>query len=121
MGRLQGRGMPDRVGATSYRRIAGKPPSQDEMRSSSDHRKLYKDARWQPLRLMVLRRAGWKCEQTGVLLKGRHHAPDSPVVDHIRPHRGDPDLFFDPSNLQAVCKQWHDTVKQRIERSGALG
>jgi 5-methylcytosine-specific restriction protein A len=28
-------------------------------------------------------------------------------VDHIVPHRGDPALFFDWDNLQAMCKVCH--------------
>ncbi len=117
MGRLAGRSVPPRLGGGHYR-IAGRAPSLDELRSSSDHRKLYKDPRWEPLRQQALKRAGWKCEQTGVLLIGKRHAPNSPVVDHIRPHRGDPALFFDLGNLQAVSKAWHDREKQRQERSG---
>ena len=30
------------------------------------------------------------------------------VVDHIRPHRGDPDLFWDRRNWQPLCKPCHD-------------
>ena len=30
------------------------------------------------------------------------------VVDHIVPHRGDPKLFWDTDNWQALCKQCHD-------------
>jgi len=30
------------------------------------------------------------------------------VVDHIRPHRGDAALFWDPSNWQPLCKEHHD-------------
>lgn len=79
---------------------------------------LYRTARWRALRLEVLRRDGWTCRQTGVLLIGKHPAPDSPVVDHIVPHRGDEALFWDPANLQAVAKGWHDAEKQRLERKG---
>ena len=42
----------------------------------------------------------------------------SGVVDHIRPHKGDEVLFFDPANLQAICKECHDSRKQLIERHG---
>jgi 5-methylcytosine-specific restriction protein A len=31
------------------------------------------------------------------------------VVDHIVPHRGDNQLFWNSSNWQALCKQCHDT------------
>ena|SRR5882762_8685182 len=40
------------------------------------------------------------------------------IVDHIVPHHGDPQLFFDPKNLQSMCKNHHDGAKQQIERSG---
>lgn len=31
----------------------------------------------------------------------------SKIVDHIRPHRGDLDLFWDKSNWQPVCVRCH--------------
>ena len=36
------------------------------------------------------------------------------VVDHIFPHRGDPVLFWDKDNWQALCKPCHDekTLKE---------
>lgn len=40
------------------------------------------------------------------------------VVDHIRPHRGNYDLFWDQDNWQALCKRHHDSDKQVIERGG---
>ena len=30
------------------------------------------------------------------------------VVDHIKPHRGDRELFWDRDNWQALCKRCHD-------------
>ena len=41
------------------------------------------------------------------------------VVDHVRMHKGDETSFFDPDNLQSLCKPHHDGTKQRLER-GAL-
>ena len=38
------------------------------------------------------------------------------VVDHIEPHKGQLDLFHDPSNLQSLCKHHHDSAKQMIDR-----
>ena len=80
----------------------------------------YRTEAWRRLRISVLERDRFTCRQTGVLLVGRHPAPDSPVVDHIRPHRGDPDLFWDPENLQSVSKAWHDSVKQGREKRGEV-
>ena len=34
------------------------------------------------------------------------------------PHRGDPDLFHDPENVQPLCRACHDRAKQRQERDG---
>lgn len=38
------------------------------------------------------------------------------VVDHRLPHKGDLDLFHDPSNLQSLCKHHHDSAKQMMDR-----
>ena len=40
------------------------------------------------------------------------------VVDHIKPHKGDRALAFDPDNLQGLCKAHHDSAKQSEERRG---
>lgn len=40
------------------------------------------------------------------------------VVDHIIPHRGDRDLFWDQSNWQQLCRPCHDSVKQAEEAAG---
>ena len=41
------------------------------------------------------------CEAEGRFVKAE-------VVDHIIPHRGDPELFWDQSNWQPLCKHHHD-------------
>jgi 5-methylcytosine-specific restriction enzyme A len=77
--------------------------------------KLYNLKRWHRLRLAQLRKEPFckYCTDFGI---------DSPatVVDHIKPHRGDETLFFDPENLQSLCKTCHDSAKQRFEKSGSL-
>ena len=30
------------------------------------------------------------------------------VMDHVKPHRGDEELFWDRSNWRALCKRCHD-------------
>jgi HNH endonuclease. len=79
----------------------------------------YKTERWQRLRREILKRDGFTCQQTGVLCIGKHPAPNSPVVDHIKPHHGDERLFWDPNNLQCVSKAYHDSEKQKQERAQA--
>lgn len=42
-----------------------------------------------------------RCQQEGRYVKAT-------VVDHIVPHRGDQQLFWDRSNWQPLCKKCHD-------------
>jgi len=39
------------------------------------------------------------------------------VADHVTPHRGDPDLFFN-GDLQSLCASCHSSAKQREEKGG---
>lgn len=41
------------------------------------------------------------------------------VVDHVTPHRGDLELFWDANNWQSLCFAHHNGDKQRMERSGS--
>ena len=41
------------------------------------------------------------------------------VVNHKKRHKGDPELFFDPDNLESVCKPCHDGAIQSEERREA--
>jgi 5-methylcytosine-specific restriction enzyme A len=135
MGRLKGRGIAtSRLGRAPRSRL-GPGPNHGEAGAGADvreapaakpkrryrpepWRKLYCSARWKALKEEVLLRDGWICQQIGVLLNKKFPHPDSPVVDHKIPHRGDLDLFWDIDNLQAVAKHWHDSEKQRQERAG---
>lgn len=49
------------------------------------------------------------CQKQGKLVKAT-------VVDHITPHRGDQDLFWDQSNWQPLCKSCHDRKTQTEDR-----
>lgn len=43
------------------------------------------------------------------------------IVDHRIPHKGDMDLFFDPTNLQTLCGTHHSSDKQIEEARGFHG
>lgn len=91
-------------------------------RRSENLRGEYNKAAWRGpdgLRLKTLARDGWMCQGCAVphLLKGKAPAPDSPVVDHIKKPEGNLALFYDPDNLQSVCKAYHDSEKQRLEKA----
>lgn len=52
------------------------------------------------------------------LSKGRTVA--ATIIDHIEPHKGNDELFWDQGNWQALCKPCHDRHKQGQEGSGLL-
>ena len=52
--------------------------------------------------------------------EGRMRVCAATVVDHRKAHGGDPALFWDQSNWQALAKACHDSYKQRLERSGRI-
>jgi 5-methylcytosine-specific restriction enzyme A len=80
-------------------------------RNAQSWRGWYKTARWQKLRLAVLVRDLWTCRRCGLVASGKGQA----IADHVRPHRGDPVLFWDAGNLQCLCKPCHDGAKAREE------
>lgn len=99
-------------------RMAGDEQARHRERDANlEHRGWYKTAQWQKLRHKILIRDNYTCQRTGVLCIGKHPADNSPVVDHKRPHRGNPDLFWDESNLHCVSKAFHDSEKQKEERA----
>ncbi|MBV7408193.1 HNH endonuclease [Maritimibacter sp. DP1N21-5] len=117
MGRLTA--PPSRVAKLGTRIAVDHGASRDAVRRKvTPWRAWYSTPRWFRLRQAVFVRDGGVCQKTGVLLVGGKNAPDSPVVDHIVPHRGDPDLFWNIDNLQLVSKAWHDSEKQSQERGG---
>ena len=61
------------------------------------------DARWRKERELYLAAHPLceRCKEKGKYTKAT-------IVDHIIPHRGDPELFWDPNNWQALCKPCHD-------------
>jgi 5-methylcytosine-specific restriction protein A len=62
----------------------------------------YRTVRWRRLRNIILREQPF-C--LACLIAGRKVLTVD--VDHIRPHRGDPVLFWDLTNLQGLCKSCH--------------
>ena len=79
------------------------------------HSKLYK-GRWTKIRTAHLGQSPLCvfCQEDG-------KTEPATVVDHITPHRGDTKLFYDPANLQSLCKWHHDSVKARAEETTETG
>jgi len=74
-------------------------------------RKWYNTQRWKNLRQVVLTRfpACTRCLPRVVV---------ATVADHVKPHRGDPTLFWDLDNLTGLCATCHNSVKSKEERRG---
>lgn len=70
------------------------------------------DARWRKYRKWFLKRNPLCVE---CLKEGR--TEPATVVDHVTPHRGDMELFWDTSNHAALCLSHHNAKSAR-ERKG---
>lgn len=82
----------------------------DKQRGSSCKRGY--DRKWQKYRkrYLAVHPVCVRCEKMGRITPAT-------VVDHIEPHRGDYDLFWDLGNHQAMCKRCHD-IKTATEDGG---
>ena len=75
--------------------------STERMRGGADARGY--NGKWRKLRAAFLQRNPLctKCMAQGVITPAT-------VVDHIIPHRGNQQLFWDEENWQPLCKSCHD-------------
>jgi 5-methylcytosine-specific restriction protein A len=73
----------------------------------------YNLARWKRWRV-AYRNANPLCR----MCLERGYVAQTFAVDHIIPHKGDMSLFWNPDNLQPLCRDCHDRHKQRFERDG---
>jgi len=76
---------------------------------------LYSTAAWKKLRKAQLQAKPWCAFCFQLEIK-----TPATVVDHKTPHKGNQVLFFDPLNLQSLCKTCHDSAKKRLELSGVM-
>ena len=80
---------------------------------SQPWRAWYGTPQWRALRTDTFTRDMYTCRMCGKVTP-------SPVCDHIVPHKGSRDRFFDPANLQSLCATCHDSAKQSQERTGIV-
>lgn len=94
--------MSDPVGMRAYeaRRRASAPP----------WRRLYHTQRWADLRMSVL-----TTDPTCRACAADGYVTASTDADHIVPHRGNLELFWDRANLQGLCASCHAKKTQRGE------
>lgn len=77
------------------------------------HNRLYDSVRWRKVRQMVLNE-----EPLCRMCLSIKRTTPATVVDHVKPHKNDMNLFYDRDNLQALCAPCHDSAKQMQERHG---
>lgn len=77
--------------------------------------RLYNTAEWKRLRKAQLQAEPFCC----MCMDKDARTERATIVDHKKPHRGDRTLFFDPFNLQSLCKWHHDSIKQSLEKGGS--
>lgn len=75
----------------------------------------YKLAAWHKLRAWRLR-----TEPLCRLCAAIGRIVPATIVDHVKPHKGNRQRFFNPDNTQSLCKACHDRHKQAQERNGTL-
>ena len=69
------------------------------------------DSKWRKARERFL-----KCHPLCVQCQREGRLVKAPVVDHIKPHRGNPILFWDERNWQPLCKHHHDVKTMTEDR-----
>lgn len=86
-------------------------------------RKWYGTAEWQRLRLEAFERDGYICQRSGEMCikGGTGQEPNAPVCNHIIPHKGNRELFFNLDNLECVSKRVHDSLIQAEEKAPGFG
>jgi len=80
----------------------------EQARPNVDVRRWYRTERWTRLRAGVLADAAYQCAQCGTVQRELE-------VDHVTPHRGNPALFWNRKNLQALCPHCHAQKTNRGE------
>lgn len=87
-------------------------------RAEQPWRAWYKTARWQLMRRTQLSAHPLcQCPACG---EGKKRITPATVVDHVKPHRGNEALFWDPRNLESWSKGCHDSLKQAQEKGGRM-
>ncbi len=86
--------------------------------TADKYRKLYSTKQWRNLRGTILTRDYYRCQRCGLSLTSGKSQPTSAVVHHKKPRKGNLTLFYDPSNLEAVCWSCHLGVIQSEEVLG---
>jgi 5-methylcytosine-specific restriction protein A len=96
-----------------------KPYTSTERREENPYRALYDTSAYRKhLRPFILQRDPL-CKGQYTDLCKQHGGDGTTILDHIRDHKGDPALFFDPANCRGLCKPCHDFKTGKTSNPGA--
>mgnify|MGYP003817883989 CR=1 FL=1 len=73
--------------------------------AQNPNKELYNSARWKNLAKKIKERDGYRCQRCG--------SRNGLSVHHIKPPRGNEDLFFDENNLVTICMRCHRIITAR--------
>lgn len=84
-------------------------------RRRETYQRLYDTAQWKQLRLIHLDRHPLciRCNNLGYIKPAKD-------VDHVIPHKGDLNLFYDMNNLQSLCKSCHTWKTNKERKTGQV-
>ena len=85
-----------------------RPPTHQPCRQASDKLRGNSAERGYTWRWRKASKAFLAANPSCVECLQQHIATPATVVDHIVPHRGDDELFWQESNWQPLCKPHHD-------------
>ena len=70
----------------------------------------YNNAEWRRLRMEVLKRDNYQCQQCGITAE----ESDYPLeIHHVIPPKGNKELFYDINNCVTLCKVCHARITQQ--------
>jgi 5-methylcytosine-specific restriction enzyme A len=69
----------------------------------------------------AIRRAHLRREINCRLCAHRGRMTPAVAVDHVEPHRGRREWFFNTFNLQSLCTHCHNSIKKRMESGKSSG
>jgi len=93
---------------TPRRRCPSHQVDQEHSRRNFDVRRWYRSKRWKGLRVQILQAQASTCARC------RRITPRL-EIDHVIKHQGNPDVFWDRFNLQALCRTCHQKKTRKGE------
>jgi 5-methylcytosine-specific restriction endonuclease McrA len=85
------------------------------MFKASAYHYLYSSSQWHKLRYYQL-----QSKPLCALCEAQGFTMAAAIVDHVKPHKGARELFFNSHNLQSLCKPCHDKHKRLKELHGIM-